>query len=105
MSSIRQVVPIVLSIQITVAVGLTGWISFQSSERAVQKLTRQLAENLNFRVEQQITSYLEESVRVNQAMTIALSNGSVNPNDISQVQKDIFNKLRELNTQNILFYG
>ena len=95
MSSIRQVVPIVLSIQITVAVGLTGWISFQSSERAVQKLTRQLCENLNFRVEQQITSYLEESVRVNQAMTIALTNGSVNPNDISQVQKDIFNKLRD----------
>ena len=105
MSSIRQVVPIVLSIQITVAVGLTGWISFQSSERAVQKLTRQLCENLNFRVEKQITSYLEESVRVNQAMTITLTNGSVNPNDISQVQKDIFNKLRELNTQNILFYG
>jgi HAMP domain-containing protein len=105
MSSIRQVVPIVLSIQITVAVGLTGWISFQSSERAVQKLTRQLCENLNFRVEQQITSYLEESVRINQAMTNSLSNGSVNPNDISQVQKDIFNKLREMNAQNILFYG
>lgn len=105
MASIRQVLPIVLSIQIAVAVGLTGWISFNSSERAVQKLTRKLCENLNFRVEQQITSYLEESVRVNQAMTIALSNGSVNPNDISQVQKDIFNKLRELNTQNILFYG
>ena len=105
MASIRQVVPIVLSIQITVAVGLTGWISFNSSERTVQKLTRQLCENLNFRVEQQITSYLEESVQVNQAMTTALSNGSVNPNDINQVQKDIFNKLRELNTQNILFYG
>ncbi len=105
MFSIRQVVPIVLSIQITVAVGLTGWISFNSSERAVQKLTRQLCDNLNFRVEQQINSYLEESVRINQAMTIALSNGSLNPNDISQVQKDIFNRVRELNTQNILFYG
>ena len=105
MASIRQVVPIVLSIQITVAVGLTGWISFNSSEHTVQKLTRQLCDNLNFRVGQQITSYLEESVQVNQAMTTALSNGSVNPNDINQVQKDIFNKLRELNTQNILFYG
>jgi HAMP domain-containing protein len=105
MASIRQVVPIVLSIQIIVAVGLTGWISFNSSERTVQKLTRQLCDNLNFRVGQQITSYLEESEQANQAMTAALSNGSVNPNDISQVQKDIFNKLRELNTQNILFYG
>jgi len=105
MSSIRQVFPIVLSIQITVAVGITGWISFNSSERAVQKLTRQLCDNLNLRVEQQITSYLEESVRINQSLTTALSNGSINPNDISQVQKDVFNKARELNIQNILFYG
>jgi hypothetical protein len=105
MSSIRQVFPIVLSIQITVAVGITGWISFNSSERAIQKLTRQLCDNLNLRVEQQITSYLEESVRINQSLTTALSNGSINPNDISQVQKDVFNKAKELNIQNILFYG
>jgi HAMP domain-containing protein len=105
MSSIRQVFPIVLSIQITVAVGVTGWISFNSSERAVQKLTRQLCDNLTYRVEQQINSYLQDSVQINQAVTTSLRNGTVNPNDINQVQRDIFNKYRELNTQNILFYG
>ena len=57
MFSIRQVVPIVLSIQITVAVGITGWISFNSGERAVQNLTRQLSDDLTVRVEQQISSY------------------------------------------------
>lgn len=105
MFSIRQVVPIVLSIQITVAVGITGWISFNSGERAVQKLTRQLSDDLTVRVEQQISSYFEESVSINKAMAIALSNGSVNPSDINQVQKDIFNKSREFATNNILFYG
>lgn len=105
MFSIRQVVPIVLSIQITVAVGITGWISFNSGERAVQKLTRQLSDDLTVRVEQQISSYFEESISINKAMAIALSNGSVNPSDINQVQKDIFNKSREFATNNILFYG
>ena len=105
MSSIRQVFPIVVSLQITVAVGLTGWLSFVSSEKTVQKLTRQISERLNYRVEQKINSYLNESVRVNQATAIALSNGTVNPNDLEQVQKDIFSKVKELNTQNILFYG
>ena len=104
MSSIRQVVPIVLSIQITVAVGITGWFSFKGSEHAVQNLTRELSENLNYRVEQKINSYLTESARVSQAMTIALSNGSVDPNDLNQVQKDLLNKSKELNAEN-LFYG
>ncbi len=105
MSSIRQVVPIILSIQIAVAVGVTSWISFSSSERTVQKLTRDVCDSLKYNVGQQINAYLQDSVRVNKAMTIALSNGSVNPNDINQVEKDIFSKVRELNTQNILFYG
>lgn len=105
MSSIRQIFPIVLSIQITVAVGITGWISFNSSERAIQKLTRELCNNLNYRVELKINAYLKESVRINQALTTALRNGSVNPNDISEVQTEIFNTSRELNSQNILFYG
>ena len=105
MSSIRQIFPIVLSIQITVAVGITGWISFNSSERAVQKLTRELCSNLNYRVELKINTYLKESVQINQALTTALLNGSVNPNNIGEVQREIFNKSRELNSQNILFYG
>ncbi len=105
MASIRQVVPLVLSIQITVAVGLTGLISFIGSERAVQKLTRQLCNNLNYRVELKVSDYLKESMRINQSLATALSNGSVNPNDIRQVQEEIFNTVRELNVQNILFYG
>jgi len=105
MSAIRQIFPIVLSIQITLAVGITGWISFNSSENAVQKLTHELCRNLNYHVELKINNDLEESVQINQALTTALSNGSVNPNNIGEVQKEIFDKLRELNSQNILFYG
>ena len=105
MSSIRHVVPIVLSIQITVAVGVTGWISFSSSEKAIKKLTTQLCDNLNYRVEQQIGSYLDRSIQSNQALSFALSKGTINPNDISEVQSYIFNKSQELQISNILFFG
>jgi len=105
MSSIRHIVPIVISTQIIVAVGITNLISFYSSEHTVQKLTKQLCDNLSHRVEQRINSYLQEPVQINQALASALSNGNVNPNDISQVQREIFNKSREFNTQNILFFG
>jgi HAMP domain-containing protein len=105
MASIRQVVPIVLSIQITLAVGLTGWISFKGGEHAVQELTNNITNNLNSRVDLKITTYLQDSVKINQAMTIALSKGRINPNDISQVQEDLFSKERELKSPNTLFYG
>ncbi|MFM6346731.1 MAG: hypothetical protein ACKPFK_16500, partial [Dolichospermum sp.] len=78
MSSIRQVIPIVLSIQLTLAVGITSWLSFNGSERAVQNLTRQLCDNLNYRVTQQISSYLIDSVKINQALTTAFKNGTLN---------------------------
>ncbi len=105
MSSIRHVVPIVISIQVIVAVGITNIISFYSSEHTVQKLTKNLCDNLSHRVEQNINSYLKDSVQINQALATALSNGIVNPNDINQVQREIFNKSREFSTQNILFFG
>ncbi|MCA6611065.1 MAG: HAMP domain-containing protein [Pseudanabaena sp. M158S2SP1A06QC] len=105
MSSISQVVPIVISIQVVIAVAVTNVISFYSSEHTVQKLTKNLCKNLSQRVEQHIDSYLKDSVQINQALATALSNGIVNPNDINQVQKEIFDKSREFNTQNILFFG
>ena len=105
MSSIRQVFPIVLSIQITVAVGITGWISFSSSEKTIKKLTTQLCDNLNYRVEQQIGSYLNRSIQGNQALSFALTKGNLDPNNISQVQSYIFNKSQELQINNIIFFG
>ncbi len=105
MSSIRQVFPIVLSLQIAVAVGVTGWISFSSSEKAIKKLTTQLCDNLNYRVEQQIGSYLDRSIQSNQALSFALNKGNINPDNISEVQEYIFNKSQELQVNNILFFG
>ncbi len=105
MASIRQVLPVVLSIQITVAVGLTGWVSFKGGEHSVQELTHKITNNLTSRVDLRINAYLQDSVKINQAITIALSKGKINPNDINQVQEDLFSKERELKSQNTLFYG
>jgi len=105
MASIRKILPITLSIQIIVAVGITGWISFIGSENAVNKLIRQICDNMNYRVEEQIYTHLQRSLRVNKALSTALTDGSVNPSDISQVQKDIFRKSKELITENNFFYG
>jgi len=105
MASIRKILPITLSIQIIVAVGITGWISFIGSESAVNKLIRQVCDNMNYRVEEQIYTHFRRSLRVNKALSTALTDGSVNPSDISQVQKDIFRKSKELITENNFFYG
>ena len=105
MSSIRKVFPIVLSIQLTLTVGITSWISFVAGEGSVRKLTLQLCDSLTYRVTEQIHSYFEDSVKINQALVTALRNGGVNPNNITQVQKDIFDKSRELGINNTFYYG
>lgn len=105
MASIRQVIPIVVSIQITIAVGITGWISFKGGESAVQKLTNELTKSLTYRLELKINAYMSEAATINKSIEIAFTEGIVNPNNILEVQKDLFNRSKELNKENVIYYG
>ena len=105
MASIRQVIPIVVSIQITIAVGITGWISFKGGESSVQKLTKELTQSLTHRLELKINTYMSEAATINKSIEIALTEGIVNPNNILEVQKDLFNRSKELNKENTIYYG
>lgn len=105
MASIRKVFPIVLSIQITVAVGLTGWISFKSSESTVQQLTRNLCDNLNYRLEEQISEYFNTAVDMNKSVANAIKNGYIDPSNLKQGFQHIFQKYKEFDSKFHFFYG
>lgn len=105
MSSIRRIIPIVLSLQITIAVGITWWISFNSSEKAIQKLTKQLCLNLNYRVEQQIFGLFSDVARLNKSVIIAFENGYINSTDINQGVQYLFRKAKGFDIKYEFFYG
>ena len=69
-----MVVPFV--VQISIAVGLTGYLSFRNGQEAVNDLASQLRQEVNSRINQHLDSYLDSPHLINQinANTIATNN-------------------------------
>jgi diguanylate cyclase (GGDEF)-like protein len=69
------IVPFVL--QIMVAVGLVGYLSFRNGQHAVEDLANQLMNEVSKRVEQKLTDYLATPYLVNQLNANAVSRGEL----------------------------
>jgi HAMP domain-containing protein len=105
MASIRHVFPLVLTVQLITAVGLTGWLSFSNGERAVNKLASNLSKESSERIQQHINYYLEKSSLVNDSTGYSLSNNIVNPENQNALLKHLWEKIEELNLESHIYYG
>jgi PAS domain S-box-containing protein len=79
------VVPFVA--QISVAVGLTGYLSFTHGQRAVEGLVQRLAEDVAHRIEQNLSNYLETPVQVTKSNAVAIQLGILNWQDTSTIKQ------------------
>jgi HAMP domain-containing protein len=57
-ASIRAIVPLIFSTQIIVSVGLTGWLSFENGQKAVNEMTIRLRSQVAERIDDHLYSYL-----------------------------------------------
>ncbi|MEA5451137.1 EAL domain-containing protein [Leptolyngbya sp. CCNP1308] len=73
------VVPFVL--QVSVAVGLTGWLSLRHGQRAVNEVASQLRATVSHHIEQEIEHLLATSHLVNQINYDAIALDQVDPGD------------------------
>lgn len=73
------VVPFVL--QVSVAVGLTGWLSLRHGQRAVNGVASQLRSNVSHHIEHEMENLLATSHMVNQINYDAIALGQVDPTD------------------------
>jgi adenylate cyclase len=93
MVSIRTVVPVIISAQIAVAVGLTGLISYINGQKAVNNVASQLREQLAIRIGSHVSTYLASPHLVlgtleNQFKLGLLSpKNLMEPNNLSQIER------------------
>ncbi len=105
MASIRQVIPAVLSIQLTLAVGLTGLFSFWNGQRAVFKLAGQQLREINDRIEQHVEAYLQIPKLVGESVSLGLQSGLVDPDNQEELQPYLWRKLQEFQINTHVYYG
>ncbi|UBF25500.1 PAS domain S-box protein [Kovacikia minuta CCNUW1] len=77
------IVPFVL--EVAIAVGLTGYLSFRNGQQAVNQLANRLMGEFSTHIAQRLDSYLDSAKRENEKNATALKIGGLNPNNLHQL--------------------
>jgi hypothetical protein len=91
------VVPFIL--QIVAAVGLVGYLSFRSGQKAVEDLANQLMEEVGDRVDGQLQSYLATPQEVSQNIADAIDLGLLDLEDNNQLRRYLLTTWRVICSQ------
>lgn len=105
MASIRSLIPALLSLQLTIAVGVTGVFSFLNGQRAVYKLASQGVSLNSERIEQHIDSYLKLPSLIADIVTTDILTGQLNPGDLDKSIDYVQGELKELIRSTYIYYG
>jgi signal transduction histidine kinase/DNA-binding NarL/FixJ family response regulator len=77
-----------------IAVGLVGYLSFQSGQAAVNDLSSQLRNEITARIQQKLESYLETPHLVNQLGADAIRSGLLDPTDRRSLERYFWQQMR-----------
>ncbi len=95
--SLRFILVVPFVLQIFAAVGLTGWMSLQNGQKAVNELADQLRIEASNRIATHLDKYLTTPKQINQVNLIAIDLGLLDLNDLKKTgqffsrQMQIFN--------------
>lgn len=93
MVSIRKVLPALIVFPIFVAVGVTGWLSFRSGQQSVEMLVRKLSEEVSYRIESEVESYMKHPQVFHELTLAAIRSGHLNVEDFAQLESYFWHKM------------
>jgi adenylate cyclase len=85
--SIRNVLLFLLMGEITVIIGLTGWLWYQNGQKAVKEVASHLRDELTARIHQHIEKFLETPPLINQINADVYNMGGLNIDDVEQLEE------------------
>lgn len=91
--------------QIFLAVGLTGWLSWRNSQRAIADLAQQLQTDVDQRIQQHLRSYLDRPHTTNQQTLNAIRLGLIHPDRPQELRRFFLQTLQTLPEVNTLQVG
>jgi HAMP domain-containing protein len=103
-ASIRSLVPLIFSTQIIVSVGLTGWLSFENGQKAVNEMTIRLRSQVAERIDDHLYSYLAKpalvvDINVNQIEAGFFdAENLMNPEQLKHLERFLWKKITLFNS-------
>jgi class 3 adenylate cyclase/HAMP domain-containing protein len=92
--SLRVMFTVPVLIQLTLAVGLVGALSFRNGQRAVQSLASQLRSEISARIEGELSSYFGDPHAINRLNATAFSSGDIDINGASYGEHLMFQQMK-----------
>jgi diguanylate cyclase (GGDEF)-like protein/PAS domain S-box-containing protein len=97
------VIPFVL--QISVAVGLTGWLSIRNGQQAVNDVASQLRREVSSRIKEHLDHHLTTSIVVNQMNSELISQGLLSTSDLSEMRQHFWRQLHIFESMGVIYFG
>ena len=102
---LRNILIVPFLVQIVGTVGLVGYLSFRSGQKAVEDLIIELGQEVGARIEQKVLSFLEKSHLPIQTLLLVTKNGNLNLNNFQQLQCFFLAQIQQSNSLNHLGFG
>ncbi|MDB9528496.1 adenylate/guanylate cyclase domain-containing protein [Oscillatoria sp. CS-180] len=93
-SSLHLAFTLPVLIQISVAVGLVGYLSFRNGQQAVQVLASQLRREVSARIQGELESYFGDPHELNRLNATAFSNGDLDIERATQGEHLLFQQMK-----------
>lgn len=103
--SLRTVLIVPFVLQIVGTVGLVGYLSYRSGQKAVNDLGNQLINEVGDRVKHYLNTYLSTPQLINRINVDAIGEGTINLQDLSKLERHMFVQLLQFNTVTSIVIG
>ncbi|MEK7991917.1 MAG: ATP-binding protein [Thiotrichaceae bacterium] len=103
--SLRTLLVVLFAIQIFVAVGLTGYLSYINGQKAVDDLAGQLQEEVTSRIHQHLKAYLEIPHLINQNHYNAAKLGLLDIEDPVLLGRFFWHQLQVFDSVSTIYFG
>lgn len=103
--SLRTLLIVPFLVEISVAVGLTGWLSLRNGEKAVNDLAKQLQTEVGDRIVQHLDSYLEKPTQINAFNAESLRFGDLSVAAPDTLERRFWQQIRVYKTVKHIYFG
>lgn len=103
--SLRLILVVPFLLQISLAVGLTGYLSVRNGRQAVNHVATQLRQEVATRIDQKLDDYLDDPHLVNRLNRDAVNLGYLDPTDLEALNQHFFYQAKLFPTVESIFWG
>ncbi|MCB0224389.1 MAG: GAF domain-containing protein [Anaerolineae bacterium] len=103
--SIRTYLIILFIIPVTATVALISYLSFTGGQRAVNDLAHQLQSETAARIDQQLRSYLEIPILINELNADNIRTGLIDPADAAQLETYFWHQIQQFDKVSYVYLG